>query len=77
MPIGMFFWMLEVAFKMQSPQAVVYNVVWFTFTALLSFIIIWFVIYPGIYFFALRANPFRLYYNIMPALMVALGSASR
>ena len=77
MPIGMFFWMVDMALTMQSPQAIVYNLMWFVFTAMISFVIIWVLVYPGIYFFVLRTNPFRLYYNIMPALVVAFGSASR
>jgi Na+/H+-dicarboxylate symporter len=77
MPIGIFCWMCVEAIKMKSPQNVLVQFGWFCGTAAVAFFIHLFLVHPGIYFLILRKNPFKFYANIVPAIMVAIGSCSR
>jgi len=77
MPIGMFSWMCVEAIKMESPKAIVTQLAWFIGTAFVAFTVQLFILWPGIYFLIVRKNPFRFYVNILPAIVVAFGSASR
>ena len=62
---------------MRSPEKVLVQLGWFFATAFLAFGIVWFLIFPGIYFLLLRKNPFKMYYNIIEALIVGFGACSR
>lgn len=77
MPLGMFSWMCVEAIKMRSPETVIAHIGWFMATTFFIFATIWLLIWPTIYFVLLRANLFKVYYNIIPAMIVALGSLSR
>ena len=77
MPIAMFSWMCVEAIKMKSPEKILLQLGWFAGTALFVYAIIWFVFYPAIYLLIVRKNPFKMYYNIIPAMIVAFGSSSR
>jgi Na+/H+-dicarboxylate symporter len=77
MPLGMFSWMCVEAIKMKSPETVLTQLVWFFGTAFLAFFIHLLIILSGIYFLIVRKNPFKFYVNILPAIIVAFGSASR
>ena len=62
---------------MKSPGQMLTQLAWFGGTVALTLTTMWLILYPGIYFLVLRKNPFKLYYNIIPAILVALGSSSR
>ncbi|XP_054167837.1 excitatory amino acid transporter 5-like [Oppia nitens] len=76
MPIGMFFWMCDEAIKMQSPEAIIVQLVWFFGLTICALMSVWLLIIPGLYFLVVRKNPYIFMMNIMPALVVAFGSSS-
>ncbi|CAG2170541.1 unnamed protein product [Oppiella nova] len=77
MPIGMFCWMTVQAIKMKAPGKMLGQLAWFYGTVFLTYGCIWFIFYPTIYFILTRKNCFKMYFNIIPAMIVALGSSSR
>jgi Na+/H+-dicarboxylate symporter len=77
MPIGMFSWMCVEAIEMQSPKDQLTQIAWFFVTTFIAFVVHLFILWPGIYFLILQKNPFRFYINMLPAIVVAFGSASR
>ena len=77
MPIGMFSWMCVEAIKMKSPEQILAQLGWFFASLVVGYFIVWFLFYPGAYFLVVGKNPFKMYYNIIPAMIVAFGSSSR
>ena len=73
----MFSWMCVTAIKIQSPEKILIQLGWFVVTVITAFLIVWLIFYPGVYFLIVRKNPFKMYYNIIPAMIVAIGSSSR
>src|SRR5699024_10686258 len=77
MPIGMFCLMFTEALKMEhSIGEVAVQLAKLYALTLIGFAVLLLVFYPLLYFLFTRANPFRLYNHILPAILIALGSSS-
>src|SRR5699024_2937647 len=76
MPAGMFCWMFTEALKMHSFSQVAGLLINFYLVAFLAFSLLLFVFFASVYFIFTRENPFRLYSDILPAILVAFGSCS-
>lgn len=76
MPLGLFCLMFSEGLKMKSVMGVVEKLASFYATVFSSFLILWLVFYPVVYFVFTRGNCFRLYGQVFPAMVVAFGSTS-
>lgn len=75
-PIGIAFLLAGKIVSMKDPEEAFYQLSWYMMCVIVGLVIHGFLILPLIYFFFVRANPFKLMYNMMQALLTALGTAS-
>ncbi|KAI2806851.1 Excitatory amino acid transporter 1 [Blomia tropicalis] len=76
MPVGMFCFMYSEALKMHSITNVAIQLGYFFSTVILCFTILLTIFYPTIMWLLSGQNCFRLYGNIIPAALVAIGTTS-
>lgn len=76
LPIGMFCWMFAESLKMASLSEMALKLAYFYLIAVGAFMFWLFVFYPVVYIIFTRENPFKLYKNILSAIVIAFGSCS-
>ena len=78
MPLGMFCWMFSETLKMRvdSFSTVVVQLVHFFSISASAFLILLFIFYPMVYYVITSQNPFTLYRDIVPAILISIGTAS-
>ena len=62
---------------MDDPEEAFLQLAWYMLCVIVGLVIHGFIVLPLIYFFFVRRNPFRLMFNMLQALLTALGTASR
>lgn len=72
----MFFWMLAESVKVESMLKMVVKLAYFYLIVIGAFMFWLLIFYPVIYVIFTRENPFKLYKNILSAIVVAFGSCS-
>ncbi|KAH9420187.1 excitatory amino acid transporter-like [Dermatophagoides pteronyssinus] len=76
LPIGMFCWMFAESLKMASLSDMAVKLAYFYLIVVGAFMFWLFVFYPVVYIIFTRENPFKLYKNILSAIVIAFGSCS-
>ncbi|XP_076370579.1 excitatory amino acid transporter 1-like isoform X3 [Tachypleus tridentatus] len=74
--MGMFFWMCEEGLNTQSILRVLQRLMWYVLIVLGLFVGYQLVLMPLLYFMIIRKNPFRFYFNLLPVVLTAFGTAS-